>query len=75
MKKSDKEHAKRHIGEPAAPRMPQREDQPLKQINEDPDALPSDVDDNDGLPPDSGKYEGRDPVLREDHRKSTEHDS
>ena len=35
MNDSDKKDGKRHTGAPAAPRMPQRDDQPFKQMNED----------------------------------------
>lgn len=69
MNDSDKKDAKRHTGAPAAPRMPQRDDQPLKQMNEDTEPSEQvETERKDGLPPDSGKYEGRDPVLRENQK-------
>ncbi|MDX5411712.1 MAG: hypothetical protein LPK02_01535 [Rhodobacterales bacterium] len=75
MNDSDKKDAHRHTGAPVAPRKPQRDDQPLKQMNEDADPSEQDeTDRQDGLPPDSGKFEGRDPVLR-DNKKPTDSNS
>lgn len=72
MKESDKKDAHPRIGGPAAPRKPQRDDQPLKKMNEDREPPEQeDPDRKDGLPPDSGKFEGRDPVLR-DSKKPTD---
>lgn len=75
MNASDKKDEKRHTGAPAAPRVTQRDDQPLKQMNEDTGlSEQDDTQRKDGLPPDFGKYEGRDPELRE-HQKPTDSSS
>lgn len=62
MKSADEKRSNDPTDTPAKPRKPQREDQPLKKMNEDPDEA---EDDQNGLPPDSGKFEGTDPVPRE----------